>query len=295
METSNIYSAIIKLIDNTFEICNMESTMAKSITLENENINPYTGKPYRDVPPAVELTDSDWDEIRAILGDDDPMQSALDKIQSNYFRDHEGRPGQRGGSLPRGAAGGVDVTEFALDRAFSQGGVTIKATGLPNEPTKGYVVALHPELGQVIENVKNKPIDETLDLLEGYIDKHMDVLSEDGMHLGLWLNSEDGALYMDISSVFQDKEIAIQSGIDADQIAIWDIENKTEIATGGSGRKGLEAITNMAKGKGQTAGVLVSGKTLKDKKARRQALRTALEKLLGTKPAEDKKPDPDKK
>lgn len=170
-----------------------------------------------------------------------PLMSALNKLFPNSFEGHRGRPGQRGGSLPRDAAGPsaeIDRHGYALDKAFASGGITIKATGLPNEPTKGYVVAEHEEVGDVIENAKGLSRTELKQRLKGFIKKNINLLSEDEMCLGLWLNNSNGSLYMDVSSVKADRDLAIQAGIDHDQIAIWDIENGVEIQTGGSGKKG---------------------------------------------------------
>lgn len=157
-------------------------------------------------------------------------------MAQNTFEGHEGRPGQVGGSLPRGDSG--RQTGNAIDQAFARGGFTVKAIGLPHEPKVGYVVAQHPELGAVIEGAKDMPRAELKAKLKEYIKINKETLSKDGMYLGLWFN--DGKLYMDVPSVIMDEEKAKKTGRDADQIAIWDIVNQREIPTGGSGKKGID-------------------------------------------------------
>lgn len=50
----------------------------------------------------------------------DPLISAINKLTANTFEGHAGRPGERGGSLPRGAISGMvledDVTAFLQDK-----------------------------------------------------------------------------------------------------------------------------------------------------------------------------------
>lgn len=168
--------------------------------------------------------------------------SALNKLQANTFEGHRGRPGERGGSLPKGAGQGGKLTDYALDKTFAQGGITIKSNGLPNEPTKGYVVARHPERGYVIEGARDKSRKELRADIKAYAKKNSDLLGGDEFYLGLWLNNDNGALYLDTSSVLDDLEAAKAAGRDADQIAIWDIANMQEIPTGGSGKKGIDSL-----------------------------------------------------
>ena len=74
--------------------------------------------------------------------------------------------------------------------------------------------------------------------LRDYIKKHGALLKKDENYLGLWFNKQDGNLYLDVSEVVDDLETAKSLGADRDQIAIWDIFNKAEVPTGGSGKKG---------------------------------------------------------
>jgi hypothetical protein len=187
----------------------------------------------------------------------------LQQIQQNTYEGHAGRIGQVGGSLPRGKAGRTagsgplgqedrpqryqekprpTMEDTALDKTFAKGGVTIKANGLPNEPTTGYCVARHPERGYIVENARDKSREALRADVRAYVKKNQDLHTQDEFYLGLWINNENGALYFDTSSVLQDLDEAKMAGVDADQIAIWDIANEKEIPTGGSGEKGIESL-----------------------------------------------------
>ena len=156
------------------------------------------------------------------------------------FPEHRGRKGIGvGGSLPR-SSGSFPMSNERMDRLFSEGGATVKVVGADEEPLTGYVVAQHPEMGAIVESPKQMDRKELRDKIKQYARRHRDLLSQDGMYLGLWVNDADGNLYLDIPTVMQDRALAVQAGADADQIAIWDIANKTEIPTHGSGKKGEE-------------------------------------------------------
>lgn len=145
-----------------------------------------------------------------------------------------------GGSLPRGSGAGTSVSRAVsrtFSTAFGAGGITIKAaTG--DEPKEGYVVATHESKGAVIEKSKSMTREDLEGRIFQYYKKHKDVLDQDGYYLGLWFNKDTGNLHLDIAQVETDKDVAIKLGIDHDQIAIWDIKNKNEIQTGGTGKKG---------------------------------------------------------
>lgn len=174
------------------------------------------------------------------------IRAALRKLAANSFPGHRGELGHRGGSLGRDEAAGSptvktrDRDEYALDAVFAKGGVTMKSTGLPNEPTKGYCVSEHPELGAVIENARGQKRKVLKKQIRAFVRSNSALLSQGESYLGLWLNGDNGALYIDVASVKDDLEMAKQAGRDHDQIAIWDIENGVEIATGGSGKKGAD-------------------------------------------------------
>lgn len=165
----------------------------------------------------------------------------LGGVGSGYDAGHRGRPGLRGGSPPRGS--GVNVAiQRAIARTFSHaqgaGGITIKADKSGYEPKDGYVVATSAKWGYIIEDARHKSDAELRAEIRAYKVRHAGLLSRKENYLGLWLNKDDGNLYLDVSEVVDDLETAKTLGASRDQKAIWDIRNKVEIPTGGSGNKG---------------------------------------------------------
>ena len=59
-----------------------------------------------------------------------------------------------------------------------------------------------------------------------------------GAHLGSWHDQDSGNVFLDISHNVQDRNEAEKMAREHDQIAMWDLKNKQEVPTGGSG--GLE-------------------------------------------------------
>jgi hypothetical protein len=68
-----------------------------------------------------------------------------------------------------------------------------------------------------------------------YIREHKEELSEPGMHIGGWYDTESQNIFLDLSQVFDNEAEAIQAGRDRDQIAIFDLNKGEEISTGGTG------------------------------------------------------------
>ena len=130
----------------------------------------------------------------------------------------------------------------SLDHVFKNGGLTVSVRAGNEVPTTGYVVAEHSSRGDIIDNARSVPREVLRARIKDYITKNKDMLMQDNMYMGFWINDADGKLYLDVPTVIQDRQSAIDAGVKADQIAIWDIANGVEIPTGGSGLKGSEAI-----------------------------------------------------
>lgn len=135
---------------------------------------------------------------------------------------------------------GKKFADSSLDHVFKNGGLTVSIRAGNNVPTTGYVVAEHSSRGDIIDDARNVSREVLRARIKDYITKNRDMLSQDNMYMGFWLNEADGKLYLDVPTVIQDRQSAIDAGVKADQIAIWDIANGVEIPTGGSGLKGSE-------------------------------------------------------
>ncbi len=90
------------------------------------------------------------------------------------------------------------------DGTYNLGNQTIK----PATQTKGYWVAETPISVYDLVNLANGSI-------EGY--------------LGLWLDTDAGTRWVDLTHHFTDRDKALDYGRRWNQIAIWDIEAGTEI------------------------------------------------------------------
>jgi len=78
----------------------------------------------------------------------------------------------------------------------------------------------------------------TDDLLQKFIDDNREVLeTADGrIAVGTWWDSEAKKTWLDITTILDNRESAVQLGTDRNQISIFDLENMEEIKIGGTGK-----------------------------------------------------------
>ena len=97
-------------------------------------------------------------------------------------------------------------------------GSTFDQKGKP--VTEGYSVSRYPERSRIIEGKE-----VSAEQLEKYIKDNQDILSKNpNAVIGTWYNKEDGKTYLDISEVQKNLEKAKQVGVEANQIAIFDLK-----------------------------------------------------------------------
>jgi GNAT superfamily N-acetyltransferase len=77
--------------------------------------------------------------------------------------------------------------------------------------------------------------DKGAEILSSYMKRHKAEFNNTNNYLGLWHNTDDGQVYLDVSENIKDEGEAISRGRDRDQISIWDVANFKEIETGGTG------------------------------------------------------------
>lgn len=104
-------------------------------------------------------------------------------------------------------------------------GFTVDLLG--QSPTSGYIVSLPGYTRRIDVATFN---DEDV---KDYASQYFYELSESGRYIGAWL--ENNTVWLDISENFHVLELAQSVGVERNQIAIWDVVNETEIATGGNG------------------------------------------------------------
>lgn len=114
----------------------------------------------------------------------------------------------------------LDVAVTALQER--DGGFTL-GTGL--EPiTTGYAVSLRPDREVILSRATEG------DLLE-YMIRNADLLGHDGNAFGGWCDPTDGRIYLDVSTVVNDRETALRLAVEHDQLAVWDFAACESIPT----------------------------------------------------------------
>lgn len=92
--------------------------------------------------------------------------------------------------------------------------------------TPTYAVSIYPERGVILDH---QPTEEEID---AYLQQNSDILGGDNA-IGAW--SSGGKTYLDVVVALEDVDQAIALGKQHNQIAIYDLQNRVEIPTGGTG------------------------------------------------------------
>ena len=106
-----------------------------------------------------------------------------------------------------------------LDYIQENGGVTSTINGAI--PKIGFAVSEYKDL-ELITSIL------TPNIINKYILDNINLLNT-GYCFGAWYNSDDGQYYLDIIRVHHSKEIAILKGMQASQLAIYNIATGQEI------------------------------------------------------------------
>ena len=133
------------------------------------------------------------------------------------------------GRFARGSAtGGISR------RTISGGGISIHVKS-GKEPKSGYMCAVYGERSRWLQGAEVKNPKKREAAIKDFMEKNKDVLSDKDNYLGTWYDTDTGAISLDISRNFKDKNKAIKFASDHNEKAIWDVANMTEIPTGGTG------------------------------------------------------------
>lgn len=100
------------------------------------------------------------------------------------------------------------------------------------QPSNGYMVSTHGNTQIVEASALKGPGGQSV--INDYVRTHADALSKPGAFIGGW-TSKEGKVYLDVSERVADRDQAIHLGKARNQIAVWDVHNKVEILTGGTG------------------------------------------------------------
>jgi len=110
-------------------------------------------------------------------------------------------------------------------RTLQNGGCTYNPstdTFLSGEPF--YAVAMYPECEQIL-TLK----DFTPDSIYQYAENHKDILKHTPNSIGTWIDEATDKVYLDISRVVSDKDIAIAIAKRTHQIAIFNLKTLEEV------------------------------------------------------------------
>lgn len=174
-----------------------------------------------NTPEPMEKSDR-YDEIEEVTKTD--RYDHIEEVQK-FNINHDPKTGRfTSGSTSGGVA----------SRTISNGGISVHVkTG--KEPKTGYMVAVYGERSQWLKGDDVTDPGKREAAIKSFMEKNKDVLSDPDNYLGTWFDTESGNISLDISRNFSDKGKAIKYASEHNEKAIWDIENMSEIPTGGTG------------------------------------------------------------
>jgi len=195
------------------------ASLAQSLSLEDKF----------DLVAAVSQA-STIDEIK------DPWKNKISQLidKKTSFKKHGDHDQSSHGNWAHGIEVAPEVVRSVLDRVRENGGLSVNLKD-GSEPTKGFMVAKGKKYAAIVK--ADDFYDETkgAEILSSYMKQHKADLATGKNYLGLWHNTEDGQVYLDVSENIQDEAEATSRGRARDQISIWDVANFKEIPTGGTG------------------------------------------------------------
>jgi hypothetical protein len=119
----------------------------------------------------------------------------------------------------------MNMQNSVLDKLTTNGGFTLDLRTPEGWVTKGFAVSVNPERTQTSQN----PDASTL---ARYVLDNWDLLSQEPKVFGGWLDTESGITYLDVVTVFDSKEEALDLAVQHGELAIFDLGSGQEIRTG---------------------------------------------------------------
>jgi GNAT superfamily N-acetyltransferase len=179
----------------------------------------------------LETEDYGWEIIDPIHPDLIPEPQVEDVLK------HGTHDQKTHGNWATGVSLDPSVASSILERVRENGGLSVNMID-GSEPKTGYMVAKDSKLGQIASAEDFYDSEKGPKILADYMKKNRADLATGKNYLGLWHNTADGQVYLDISENISDRETARTLGAKRDQISIWDVANFAEIDTGGTGNVG---------------------------------------------------------
>lgn len=141
---------------------------------------------------------------------------------------------------PTGPGGGVDnscgggesssstsgkIAKMAIASIAATKGFSIHPVSVTS-PSTGYMVSVEPDSETVLDSEESITADAISKFMANNKSKFE---SRPTLHVGGWIDSRDGKVYLDLSERFEDIDDAIDSAESTNQLAIWDLNEKKEI------------------------------------------------------------------
>lgn len=170
----------------------------------------------------------------------------MSHITVEFYEEGKHPRGKDGRWGPSGGGPSPAVTPSVVRReTVAHGGMTMRRlTG--EVPKTGFVVSEFPQHSLVLglDDLNREPGRVKL---KSWLRSKAKILDQPENFMGSWHDVDGGNAYMDIVRVFPagQRAQAIEAGRKANQIAIWDLGESTEIDTGGTG-KAAAIVTAMA-------------------------------------------------
>jgi hypothetical protein len=165
------------------------------------------------------------------------LTDTLDGIEITRAKDvekHGDHDQSSHGSWAHGVEVAPEIVRSTLERVKENGGLSVSLKD-GSEPTKGFMVAKGKKFAAIVKADDFFDEAKGAEILSSYMKQHKAEFKNSNNYLGLWHNTDDGQVYLDVSENIKDEGEAISRGRDRDQISIWDVANFKEIDTGGTG------------------------------------------------------------
>ena len=165
------------------------------------------------------------------------LTDTLDGIEITRAKDvekHGDHDQSSHGSWAHGVEVAPEIVRSTLERVKENGGLSVSLKD-GSEPTKGFMVAKGKKFAAIVKADDFFDEAKGAEILSSYMKQHKSEFNNSNNYLGLWHNTDDGQVYLDVSENIKDEGDAISQGRERDQISIWDVANFKEIETGGTG------------------------------------------------------------
>ena len=138
------------------------------------------------------------------------------------------------GNWARGIEVAPEIVRSTLESVKADGGLTVNMKD-GSSPKGGFMVAKGKKFAAIVKADDFFDEAKGSEILSSYLKQHKSEFNKSNNYLGLWHNTNDGQVYLDVSENIEDEGEAISRGRERDQISIWDVANFKEIETGGTG------------------------------------------------------------